>query len=145
MENARSIYLSVLTVFSAIGAGVVTLLGGWDNSLQTLIIFMAVDYALGVLIALVWHRSQKSADGSFESAASLKGLFRKLSILIVVLVAVQLDGVCHTGGYLRTAVVLFFTSNEGFSIIENLGIMGVPMPDAIKEAFTAIKSQSNKK
>ncbi len=143
--SAKGLYVSALTAFGAIGAAVITLLGGWDDSLQTLIIFMAVDYALGVAIALVWHKSQKSPDGAFESNASLKGLLRKFSVLVVVLIAVQLDGITHSGGYIRTAVILFFIANEGFSIIENLGIMGVPMPEIVKSAFTAIKAQSEKK
>ncbi|MDU7337595.1 MAG: phage holin family protein [Clostridium sp.] len=63
---------------------------------------------------------------------------------VVVYVAVQLDTVANTGGYLRTAVILFFIANEGFSIIENFGIMGVPMPEQVKDAFAAIKSKAEK-
>ncbi|WP_195200561.1 holin family protein [Faecalispora jeddahensis] len=138
--SAKSMYISVLTVLSAAGAAILSALGGWDTSLQFLIGIMAVDYLLGILIALVWHKSQKSADG--ESSASLKSLLRKFSVLLIVYVAVQLDTVANTGGYLRTAVILFFIANEGFSVIENLGIMGVPMPPAVKNAFAAIKSKS---
>lgn len=103
---------------------------------------MAVDYLLGILIALVWHKSQKTADGTFESNASVKGLLRKFSVLLIVYVAVQLDTEANTGGYLRTAVILFFIANEGFSVAENLGIMGVPMPPAVKNAFAVIKSKA---
>ena len=142
ISNARAAYLSSLTVSAAIGAWVVEALGGWDNSIQTLIAFMAVDYILGILIALVWHRSQKSGDGRFESHASLKGLIRKFSVLIIVFIAVKLDTLLRDNGYVRTAVIMFFIANEGFSIVENLGIMGVPMPPAVKNAFAAIKKQS---
>lgn len=142
--SAKSMYISVLTVFSAAGAAILSALGGWDTSLQFLIGIMAVDYLLGILIALVWHKSQKTADGTFESNASLKGLLRKFSILLVVYVAVQLDTVSGTGDYLRTAAILFFTANEGFSIIENLGIIGVPMPEPMKDAFAAIKGKAEK-
>ena len=137
-------YISVLTVFSAAGAAILSALGGWDTSLQFLIGIMAVDYLLGILIALVWHKSQKTADGTFESNASLKGLLRKFSVLLVVYVAVQLDAVAGTGGYLRTAVILFFVANEGFGVAENLGIMGVPMPEQVKDAFAAIKNKAEK-
>ena len=139
---ARTVYLSSLTVTAAIGAWVVEALGGWDKSLQTLIAFMAIDYILGVLIALVWHKSQKTDDGRFESHASLKGLIRKFSILFVVFIAVKLDALLYDGDYVRTAVIMFFLANEGFSIIENLGIIGVPMPDTVKDAFAAIKKRS---
>ncbi|MVB09512.1 Bacteriophage holin family protein [Caprobacter fermentans] len=142
MEKARSFYFLALSVFSAVGAVLTQALGGWDSSLQTLVGFMAVDYILGVIIALVWKSSQKSKDGSFESAASLKGLFRKGGILAIVYVAVRLDLIVGNSGYIRTAVILFFIANEGFSIIENLGIMGLPMPAAIKNAFAAIKRQA---
>ena len=142
ISNARTAYLSSLAVSAAVGAWVVDALGGWDNSIQALIAFMAVDYILGILIALVWHKSQKTDDGRFESHASLKGLIRKFSVLIIVFVAVKLDALLHDGGYVRTAVIMFFIANEGFSIVENLGIMGVPMPPAVKNAFAAIKKQS---
>lgn len=142
MEKARPVYYIVLTAISAVGAALVEALGGWDRSLQILIGFMALDYLLGVVIALVWKVSPKSPDGTFESRASLKGLFRKGGILAVVYVGAQLDILTGSRGYIRTAVILFFLANEGFSIIENLGIMGLPMPTVIKEAFAAIKKQS---
>ena len=141
-NNARMIYFSVLTGFSAVGAAISSALGGWDKFIQTLVIFMAIDYILGIIIALVWKKSQKSADGSFESNASLKGLLRKGAMLLLVFISVQLDLVLGDGQYIRTAVILFFIANEGFSIIENLGIMGLPMPDVIKNAFAAIKKKS---
>lgn len=142
--SAKAIYASVLANLSFLGAALLSALGGWDFSLQFLIGIMAADYVLGVLIALVWHKSQKSADGTFESNASLKGLLRKMSVLLVVYVAVQLDVAANTDGYLRTAVILFFTANEGFSVFENLGIMGVPLPPAVKNAFAAMKQQGEK-
>ncbi len=142
LSNARLVYLSSLATVSAVGAWVVDALGGWDNSLQTLIAFMAVDYVLGIIIALVWHVSPKSRDGTFESEASFQGLLRKGCILLVVYIAARLDLLFCDGQFIRTAVILFFIANEGFSIIENLGIMGVPMPPVIKDAFAAIKKQS---
>lgn len=145
MEKARPLYFSVITAISAAGSVLIKALGGWDTSLQTLIKFMAVDYALGVIIALVWKKSQKSKDGSFESNASLQGLFRKGAILAIVYVAVQLDLLWGNSSYIRNTVILFFIANEGFSIVENLGIMGIPMPPVIKNAFAAIKKQSEQK
>ena len=145
LSNAKAVHLSALTVFSTLGAWAVNTLGGWDNSLQTLIAFMAVDYILGILIALVWHRSQKTKDGRFESHTSLKGLIRKFSVLIIVFIAVKLDAVLYDDGYVRTAVIMFFIANEGFSIVENLGIIGLPMPETMKDAFAAIRKQSDAK
>ena len=145
MDKARALYFSVLTACSAAGAVLAKALGGWDESLQALITFMAVDYVLGIIIALVWKNSPKTEDGSFESNASLKGLFRKGGILAIVYMAVQIDMLAGNSSYIRNTVILFFIANEGFSIIENLGIMGLPMPEVIKNAFAAIKKQSEQK
>ncbi len=138
--NAKLIYYSALAVFATAGATIAEALGGWDTALQTLVIFMAIDYVTGILCALIWKRSPKSTDGTFESKASLKGLIRKGAILLVVLVAARLDMLMGTE--VRLAVILFFIANDGFSIIENLGIMGVPMPQPVKDAFALLRKKS---
>lgn len=143
MANAKTIYYTVCTVFAAVGTVIARLLGGFDAALQAMIWTMAIDYATGILCALVWKKSPKSADGAFESKASVKGLFRKAGMLLVVLIAYQLDTLAGTAGIVRTAVIMFFIANDGFSIIENLGIMGVPLPDALKNAFEVLKSKSD--
>lgn len=114
----------------------------WDGALKALVCIMAVDYITGVVCALIWHKSPKSADGTFESKASIKGLFRKGAILLVVLVAYKVDLLAGTAGVTRTAVILFFCANDGMSIVENLGIMGVPMPPALKDAFAVLRQKS---
>lgn len=139
--NARLIYYSALAVLAAAGATLAEALGGWDTALQTLVIFMAIDYVTGILCALIWKRSPKSTDGTFESKASLKGLIRKGAILLVVLVAARLDMLMGTE-VTRLAVILFFIANDGFSIIENLGIMGIPMPQPVKNAFALLRKKS---
>ncbi len=132
-------YWAAVSAASAVGAAVASALGGWDSALETLVWLIGIDFTLGVLVALVWRQSDKSADGAFSSLSSWKGLLRKGGVLLVVLVAVRLDVALETGGYIRTAVILFFIANEGFSIIEKLGVMGVPMPNAVKEAFSSLK------
>lgn len=114
----------------------------WDGALKALVCIMAVDYITGVVCVLIWHKSPKSADGTFESKASIKGLFRKGAILLVVLVAYKVDLLAGTAGVTRTAVILFFCANDGMSIVENLGIMGVPMPPALKDAFAVLRQKS---
>lgn len=139
--NAKTIYYTILTVLSAIGTTIAQYLGGWDNALQALIIFMAVDYITGVVCALIWKKSPKSEDGAYESNASLKGIFRKGGILLTVFIAYQLDKLAGTTA-VRTAVIMFFIANDGFSIIENLGIMGLPMPKILKNAFEILREKS---
>ena len=140
--NAKTIYYGALALLAAAGAALTRALGGWDTALQTLVILMAVDYATGTLCALVWRRSPKSESGAFESKASLKGLIRKGAILLTVTIAARLDLLMGTE-MTRTAVILFFIANDGFSIIENLGVMGVPLPRAVREAFSLLRSKSD--
>ncbi len=139
--TAKTIYYTALGGASAVGAVIANSLGGWDTGLQTLVILMAVDYVTGVLCALVWKKSPKSTNGTFESNASFRGLIRKMVILLCVLVACRVD--VYTGTDMaRDAVILFFIANDGLSIVENLGIMGVPIPPAIQNAFAALKGKA---
>lgn len=137
----KTVFYGIISVVSLAGGLAVQALGGWDSALQMLCIVMAVDYLSGIACALIWKRSPKSADGSFESKASLKGLLRKAGMLLAVLIAYQLDCMAGTA-FVRTATILFFTANDGFSIIENLGIMGLPMPAALKNAFLLLRQQA---
>lgn len=142
--TAKTIYYTALGGISTAGALIADALGGWDTGLQTLVALMAVDYVTGVLCALVWKKSPKTTDGAFESKTSFKGLLRKMTILLCVLVACRVDS--YTGTYLaRNAVILFFIVNDGLSIVENLGIMGVPIPPALKNAFEALKNNAEVK
>lgn len=138
--NGRGI--SVLSVLAVLGAAAAGALGGWDGALQGLVLCMAADYLTGLACALVWKRSSKSADGSFESKASVKGLLRKGAYLLIVLIGVRLDAALGANGLCRTAVILFFTANDGLSVLENLGVMGVPFPQWMKNAFAAMKRQA---
>lgn len=133
----------MLSLIAAVGTVLAERLGGWDYALETLVLCMAFDYLTGLACALVWKRSSKSADGSFESKASFKGLLRKGCYFIIVLVAVRLDAAFGTGTICRTATILFFTANDGLSIIENLGVMGVPFPQIVKDAFAAMRRKAD--
>lgn len=139
--NAKTVFHAALAGLAALGAVVTQALGGWDTALQTLVILMAIDYVTGVLCALIWRRSPKSADGAFESKTSLKGLIRKGAILLVVYIAARLDQLMGTQ-VTRLAVILFFIANDGFSILENLGIMGVPLPKIVRNAFALLREQA---
>lgn len=142
--SAKAVYLTTLGGIAAVGTIIAEALGGWDTSLKVLIIFMAIDYITGILCALVWKKSPKSESGAFESKASLKGLIRKCAVLILVYIGALLDELTEQH-IVRTAVIIFFIANDGFSIIENLGIMGVPMPEAIKNAFELLQMKKEDK
>lgn len=140
--QAKLTYYGVLAILATTGAAITEALGGWDTALQTLVVLMAIDYVTGLLCALIWKKSPKTADGTFESKASLKGLIRKGAILLVVYIAARLDLLMHTD-ITRLAVIMFFIANDGFSIIENLGIIGVPLPEIVKNAFALLREQSD--
>lgn len=143
MNKTLMIKDSVLVALSVAGSFLARALGGWDTALQTLVILMAIDYITGILIAAVWQKSSKSKTGALESRAGFKGLVRKGLILLVVLIGVQLDAILGLQAFCRTAIVLFFCGNEGLSIVENLGIMGLPLPDFVKTKFEQLKAKGN--
>lgn len=131
----------ILTVTGCLGAAIAAVFGGWSAGLTTLIIFMAVDYATGLIVAGVFHRSPKSDGGALESRAGWKGLVRKGVTLLIVLIACRLDIMLGVT-YIRDAVVIAFIVNEAISILENAGLMGVPIPAAITKAIELLKDKS---
>ena len=126
----------------AAGAAVSAAVGGWDAAMTALLIFMAADYVTGMTAAAVFHRSKKTEDGTLESRAGWKGLVRKGVTLAVVLAAARLDAVIGSD-FVRDAAVIGFTANEGLSIIENAGLMGVPIPRAVVSAIHVLKERAD--
>nr|DAL72537.1 MAG TPA: holin [Caudoviricetes sp.] len=141
MEQLANVKAFLCMVFGAIAGGFVNLIGGWSEDLTTLLIFMGVDFVLGLLIAAFWKKSNKSENGALSSYSAWKGLCRKGVSLLIVLIAYRLD-VTLGVDYIRTAVVLAFIANEGISILENVGIMGVKYPEALKKALDVLTNKS---
>ncbi len=123
-----------------VGGFIAMAFGGWSDALATLMIFMGVDYVTGLIVAGIFKKSKKSESGALESRAGFKGLCRKGVALLIVLVAVRLDIIMHTT-YIRDAVVIAFIANESISIIENAGLMGVPIPGVIAKAIDVLKEK----
>ena len=128
-------------MIGVIGSTVAALFGGWDAALVTLVIFMGIDYLTGLIVAGVFHNSEKTANGALESRAGWKGLCRKGVTLLVVLVACRLDRVMGSS-FIRDAVVIAFIANETISIVENAGLMGVPIPGVVVRAIEILKKQA---
>lgn len=141
MEQLNYLKMVVVTIFGGIVGGIVELLGGWTEDLTTLIVCMGIDFSLGVLIAAVWKKSNKSETGALSSWSAWKGLCRKGASLLVILIAYRLD-VTLGVTYIRTAAVMAFIANELLSIVENLGIMGVPLPGVITKAIEILTKKS---
>lgn len=138
MKNA------ICTTAGAIGGVVASLFGGWDAGLATLVMFMAIDYVSGLVVAGVFHNSKKTASGALESKAGWKGLCRKGMSLLFVLIAYRLD-LAIGSNYIRDAVIIGFIVNETISIVENAGLMGVPLPEVINKAIDILTSKSEEK
>ena len=122
------------------GSLIASLFGGWDAALVTLLIFMGIDYVTGLIVAGVFHASGKTATGALESHAGWKGLCKKGMTLLVVLVACRLD-LMMGSNFIRDAVVIAFVANESISIIENAGLIGIPIPAVIIRAIEVLKNQ----
>lgn len=129
---------TICTALGLTGAALSWALGGWDAALTALVICICVDYISGSLVALVFHNSNKSDSGAYNSAYGMKGLCKKGLMLLFVLVAVQIDRLMGAD-YVRDAVCIGFCSNEILSITENLGLAGVPMPQAVVKALEQLQ------
>ena len=135
---------AVMTGAGVIGGMISQAFGGWDAALITLLLFMAVDYLSGLIVAGVFQASDKSASGSLSSVACWQGLLKKGMTLIIVLVAARLDIVLGTA-FVRDAVVIAYVVNETISIIENAGLMGLPVPDVIMSAIEQLQGKHEQK
>ena len=130
----------VTSIFGVVGGAIAAAFGGWGAGMTTLCIFMAIDYITGLLVAGVFHASKKSESGRLDSRAGFKGLIRKGAILLIVLIAARLDILLNTT-IVRDAVVIAFCANEAISIVENAGLMGVPIPAALRRAIEALEQK----
>ena len=130
----------IITVIGVIGSFISQQLGGWTAGMTTLCIFMMLDYITGILVAGVFKNSDKTEDGGLESKAGYKGLIRKFAVLILVLVGCRLDIILNTN-YIRDCIVITFIANECISLIENIGLMGVPLPGALTNAISILKKK----
>ena len=131
---------TVCTVLGLVGSAVCWAFGGWDAAISALLICIAVDYVSGSVVALVFHKSTKTETGTYNSTYGLKGLCKKGLMLLFVLVAVQIDRILGTD-YVRDAVCIGFCANEVLSIVENLGLAGIPMPQAVTKALEQLQKK----
>ena len=132
----------ICTAAGAVGGFIASAFGGFDAAMITLLIFMTADYITGLLVAGVFHASPKSETGALESKAGFKGLVRKGMMLLFVLIACRLDMILGVN-YIRDAVCIAFIVNELISIVENGGLMGVPIPEPIMDAIEVLKKKGD--
>ena len=131
----KEFWNTIQLIFTAIGGWLGWFLGGCDGLLYALIAFVAIDYITGVMCAVIDHR--------LSSEVGFKGIFKKVLIFLLVGTANILDvQVIGTGCVLRTAVIFFYISNEGVSLLENAAYMGLPVPEKIKTVLEQLHSRS---
>lgn len=111
--------------------------GDWDVALQCLIIAIAIDYISGIIKAFI--------NKELSSKIGVKGLLKKVGVLLIVALATLIDKITGETGMVRTLVIYYFVANEGLSVIENLGEAGLPIPDVIKKALKSLKNESKGK
>lgn len=135
---------TVCAISGIIGSGIACLFGGWSASLTTLIIFMIADYVTGLIVAGVFHKSKKSSTGNLDSRAGWKGLCKKFVTLLFVVIANRVDVQMGTT-FIRDAVCVTFITNELLSLVENAGLMGIPIPKVITKAISVLNTNEEEK
>ena len=132
----KEFWNSIQLVFTMVGGWLGYFLGGYDGLLYALVVFMAADYITGVMCAVV--------DKKLSSAVGFKGICKKVLILLLVGIANLLDvQVVGTGSVLRTAVIFFYLSNEGVSLLENAAHLGLPIPEKLKAVLAQLHDKAN--
>ena len=132
----KEFWNTIQLIFTAIGGWLGWFLGGCDGLLYALIAFVAIDYITGVMCAVIDHR--------LSSEVGFKGIFKKVLIFLLVGTANILDvQVIGTGCVLRTAVIFFYISNEGVSLLENAAYLGLPVPEKIKTVLEQLHSSDS--
>ena len=125
---------------AGVGSTLSYFIGGVDTMFIVLCVFLLVDYISGVIVALVFKNSTKTETGKLNSGVSFKGLCKKLFVVVLVGVAHLLDIALGTN-FIRGGVVVAFISNETISIIENAGLMGIPIPNVLRKAIDVLQER----
>ena len=127
---------NIIRFLTGIGAGITTtLLGGWDKALEILLIFIVIDYITGVAAAI--------KTKTLKSSTGYEGILKKATMFLVVIIAAQLDRISgNSVGLFRTATAFFFIANDGLSIIENVGELGVKLPAFLVRVLEKLKDTS---
>lgn len=124
----------ILIILSNIATVFIFLFGGIDIALQCLLIAIVLDYISGVIKAYVTK--------TLSSSIGLKGILKKVGVLVIVMLAVLVDRVTLNNGGIRTLVIYYFVANEGLSILENLAVAGLPIPKKLKDSLKVIKKEN---
>lgn len=131
----------ICALIGLVGSVISAVFGGWNAGLTTLLIFMGIDYITGLIVAGFFKKSGKTQSGALESHAGWKGLCKKGVTMLIVVVACRLDIMIGINA-IRDMTAIAFITNETISIIENAGLMGIPIPPIITRAIEVLKKKS---
>ncbi len=140
MEKFQSVRAVACIVFGAIGTAISHFIGGWNDALTTLIVFMALDFITGILTAAFFKKSTKTASGALSSKVGFEGVCKKVLEFILVVAAHRMDLLLGVN-YIQTAAVIAFCANELISIVENAGLMGIKIPKVITNAIDILNGK----
>ncbi len=133
----KEFWNTIQVIFTGVGGWLGWFLGGCDGLLYALVLFVVVDYITGVMCA--------AADHKLSSEVGFKGICRKVLIFLLVGIGHVLDAhIIGTGSVLRTAVIFFYLSNEGVSLLENAGHLGLPIPEKLKIVLEQLHDRAEK-
>lgn len=138
----ESVKIFFCTVVGIVGGLIAELMGGWTNDVIALFVFMGIDLITGIAVATVFKKSNKSESGAYNSKAGFIGLCRKFAIVLVIIVAHYADVLLEVD-FIRSAAIIAYISNELVSIIENVGLMGVPIPSKLKQAIEILRDKTD--
>lgn len=137
-EKVNEMKEKICALAGLLGGAMASLFGPWTSDLTALTVCMAVDFLSGVAVALLFHKSKKTPTGAYSSACGFAGLCKKAMLLALVAVGHQMD--CVLGlDYIRTGLCVAFLLNESMSIIENAGLMGIPIPAVLTSALDVLQ------
>ena len=129
-------------ILVTLGYVITNLLGGIDIALQTLLLFMSIDYITGLVVAGVFKKSRKNKSGALDSSIGFKGIIKKCMMLLMVLIAHHLYLVIGWE-FIRYGVIIAFLTNEVISITENACLMGVPIPPTLRNAIGILQKKGD--
>ena len=140
----NALFILILAGLGTFVSGIIGILfGGWATPMAVLLIAIGLDYISGVIVALFFKKSPHTEGGGLSSAVGLRGLFRKFVMIFLVALAYQLDKIVGTQNMIRDAVAVFFIANEAVSLVENAGLMGIPIPRIILTGIEVLKGKAD--
>ena len=131
----KQAWTTIQLTLSVLGAYIGYFLGGWDGFLYALVTFVVADYLTGIMVAIL--------EKKLSSDVGFKGIFKKMLIFTLVGVAHTIDSrILGQGSAIRTAVIFFYLSNEGISILENAALIGLPIPQKLQDVLAQLNGKS---